>query len=123
MCKQQQTCTDCLSMGDPDCAWVLHGAECVPVSENIYRREYLTQEIGKCSHQVSVKTTTTEEPPQQRKMQCLCETPTQSPCTTEVFQREVVTSSAEIRNEPLDIVSVLHWSCNRRAAELATNEV
>ncbi|EYC31621.1 hypothetical protein Y032_0003g1153 [Ancylostoma ceylanicum] len=30
-------------------------------------------------------------------MQCLCESPTQLPCTTEVFQREVVTSTAEFR--------------------------
>ncbi|KAK6730318.1 hypothetical protein RB195_007030 [Necator americanus] len=95
MCKRQHTCTECLSMGDPECAWVLHGAECVAVSENIFRREYLTQEIGKCNRQVDEITTTTEDPPQQRKMQCLCESPTQLPCTTEVFQREVVTSSAE----------------------------
>ncbi|EPB68614.1 sema domain protein [Ancylostoma ceylanicum] len=67
MCKQQQTCTDCLSMGDPECAWVLHGAECVAVSENIFRREYLTQELGKCGHQVGEGKTTTEEPPQQRE--------------------------------------------------------
>lgn len=31
------------------------------------------------------------------KMQCLCESPTQLPCTTEVFQREVVTNAAELR--------------------------
>ncbi|RCN25497.1 hypothetical protein ANCCAN_28790, partial [Ancylostoma caninum] len=68
MCKQQQTCTDCLSMGDPECAWVLHGAECVAVSENIFRREYLTQEVGKCGHQVGERTTTTEEPPQHREL-------------------------------------------------------
>uniref|UniRef100_A0A7I5E512 Semaphorin CD100 antigen and Plexin domain containing protein n=1 Tax=Haemonchus contortus TaxID=6289 RepID=A0A7I5E512_HAECO len=94
-CHRLQSCTECLSMGDPECAWVLHGVECVAVSANIYRREYLTQDLEKCSTQVAEKTTTTPLPLPQRKMECLCESPTQVPCTTEVFQREVVTNTAE----------------------------
>ncbi|KAK6011597.1 hypothetical protein OSTOST_23311 [Ostertagia ostertagi] len=85
-------------MGDPECAWVLHGVECVAISANIYRREYLTQDKEKCSTQVIEKPTTTPQPLLQRKMECLCESPTQVPCTTEVFQREVVTSTAEFLN-------------------------
>uniref|UniRef100_A0A183FY86 Sema domain-containing protein n=1 Tax=Heligmosomoides polygyrus TaxID=6339 RepID=A0A183FY86_HELPZ len=100
-CHRLQSCSECLSMADPECAWVLHGAECVAISANAYRREYLTQEVAKCSTQVGERTsttTTTSAPApllHQRKMECLCETPTQVPCTTEVFQREVITSTAE----------------------------
>ncbi|KJH42981.1 hypothetical protein DICVIV_11015 [Dictyocaulus viviparus] len=34
-CHRQQSCTECLVMNDPECAWILHGAECVAISENI----------------------------------------------------------------------------------------
>ncbi|KAE9421706.1 hypothetical protein Angca_003127, partial [Angiostrongylus cantonensis] len=93
-CHRHQSCLDCLIMRDPECAWILHGAECVAVSENIYRREYLTQDVTKCPNQVGERITTTK-PPLLSKVQCLCESPTQIPCTTEVFQREVVTNTAQ----------------------------
>ncbi|WKX92254.1 hypothetical protein Q1695_010355 [Nippostrongylus brasiliensis] len=95
-CHRVQSCSECLTMDDSECAWVLHGAECVAVSANTYRREYLTQDASKCNTQVREQTTTTTPAPAlQRKMECLCESPTQLPCTTEVFQREVVSSTAE----------------------------
>ncbi|KAJ1371863.1 Sema domain [Parelaphostrongylus tenuis] len=94
ICHRQQSCSECLKMKDPDCAWILHGTECVAVSENIYRREFLAQDVTKCRTQVAEKTATTK-PPLQRKVQCLCESPTLAPCTTEVFQREVVTNTAQ----------------------------
>ncbi|PIO63864.1 hypothetical protein TELCIR_14524 [Teladorsagia circumcincta] len=130
-------------MGDPECAWVLHGVECVPISANIYRREYLTQDKEKCNTQVIEKPTTTPQPLLQRKMECLCESPTQVPCTTEVFQREVVTSTAEFLtckpaiclniqllpitthtdfSEPLGLVSVLHRTRLRSVAEPHINK-
>ena len=34
ICGVASNCSSCLEIGDPQCAWILHGAECVAIEEN-----------------------------------------------------------------------------------------
>uniref|UniRef100_A0A1I7XQ88 Sema domain-containing protein n=1 Tax=Heterorhabditis bacteriophora TaxID=37862 RepID=A0A1I7XQ88_HETBA len=47
-CAHIFSCSQCLSLGDPECAWINHGAECVVISQNLHRRQYLNQELRNC---------------------------------------------------------------------------
>lgn len=111
VCHSALSCSDCLSLGDPHCAWVEF--QCVPTYENMNRRAYMHQNPKRCEISSPTTTTsTTESPPTRnnpmnmerkkeietvstsmiRQRDCLCESQLAQEaklCSTEVIQKEV----------------------------------
>ncbi|CAI5439598.1 unnamed protein product [Caenorhabditis angaria] len=100
-CNLAPNCAECLSSGDPQCAWADAG-ECIDVRSEKTRIKYSSQDSGTCDlnfgQEIKPISLAPLKPVKKEPLNCLCETTTVIPCTTEVIQKEIIqyATSSEI---------------------------
>ncbi|CAO4361543.1 unnamed protein product [Caenorhabditis nigoni] len=105
-CHLATNCAECLSHGDPHCAWA-DGVECIDIRTD--RRKSASQDSGTCDVVSFDNHKPVLIPPLKNKDSlkvpvCLCETEkVKKPCATEVIQKEIVLSGS---SEPWKYITV-----------------